>query len=343
MPLVDIAVITYNQQDLVEDCIESCLSQTMRDFRITIFDDASNDGTEAICRALATEDERIRYVRNEKNLGVVLNARKAFVETDAKYFHLMLGDDVIFPNHLAELVGGLEANPECTFAYGLAHRIVDEGLSNGMYTFVPTLTDGPHALLPYLCFTNWIIYSFAVIRRESMERIGHFDYQISRSSEGFIDHYLFARLSTLGPAYVSSKRLGYYRMHNSSSTSELQRSNRYKEQAIHVYDNIFNDINIFDTLTRYMARANQIGRLLTANGIARTALDMLRAHEIRSILTPIAPDFLQAIHDALRHFRFDSKSPETANFRLESDENLAILAEQAAALRKLAAPAGASA
>ncbi len=336
MPLVDIAVIVYNQQDFVEECVESCLSQTLRDFRVTIFDDASTDDTETICRELAEEDSRVRYVRNEKNLGVALNARKAFVETDAKYFHLMLGDDVVFPNFLADLVGGLEAHPDCTFAYGLAHRIVGDGLSNGMYTFIPTLPDGPHALLPYLCFTNWIIYSFAVIRREPMARLGHFDAHIHRDSRGFIDHYIFARLATLGRSFVSSKRLGYYRMHGSSSTAELQRDNRYKEEAIHVYDSIFHDIDVFDTRTRYMARANQIGRLLTANGIARTALDMLRAHEISSILTPIAPDFLQGIHDALSVFRFDSRAPETASYRLETDENLAVLAEQAAALREIA-------
>ncbi|MCB1886722.1 MAG: glycosyltransferase family 2 protein [Rhodocyclaceae bacterium] len=336
MPLVDIAVIAYNQEEFIEECVESCLSQTMRDFRVTVFDDASSDDTEAICRELAEEDSRVRYVRNETNLGMVANACKAFVETDAPYFQLMLGDDVIFPNFLAELAGGLEKHPDCTFGYGLAHRIVGDGLSNGMYTFIPELPDGPNPLLPYLCFTNWIIYSFALIRREPMARLGHFDAHLRRDGRGFIDHYIFARLASLGPTYVSNKRLGYYRMHGSSSTSELQRDNRYKEEAIHVYDNIFHDLDIFDTRTRYMARANQIGRLLTANGIARTALDMLRAHEISSILTPIAPDFLQGIHDALRAFRFDSKSPETLNYRLETDENLAILAKQAAALRQLA-------
>ncbi|MCB1955362.1 MAG: glycosyltransferase family 2 protein [Rhodocyclaceae bacterium] len=336
MPKVDIAITTYNHEDFIEECVESCLNQTMVDCRVTVFDDASTDNTGLICREMSEADKRLKFVRNEKNLGMVANACKAFTETDAPYFLMMHGDDVIFPNCVAELAVGLEKNPECTFAYGLAHRIVDDGLSNGMYTFIPQLPDGPHRLLPYLCFTNWIIYSFALIRREPMARLGHFDAHLRRDGRGFIDHYIFARLASLGPTFVSNKRLGYYRMHASSSTSELQRDNRYKEEAIHVYDNIFHDLDVFDTLTRYMARANQIGRLLTANGIAQTALDMLRSHEIGSILTPIAPDFLQGIHDALKDFRFDSRAPETANFRLEAAENLAILAQQAEALRQLA-------
>lgn len=333
MAKVDIAVITYNQQDFLEDCVESCLQQSYRDVAITIFDDASTDGTEEICRDLVEQWPGIRYVRNAENLGVARNARKAFLETDAPYFNLMLGDDRILPNFLAETVRGLDDNPDCVFAYGLAHRIVGDTLCSGMHTFLPLLPTGYHDLLNYLCFTNWIIPSFAVMRRSALHRTGHFDYHLRKDERGFLDHNLLAPLATLGPAYVLNKRIGYYRMHENSSTASIQKENRYKEQAVHVYDNIFHDIERYDNKTRYMAKANQIGRLLTANGIAQTALDMLRSFEIGSILKPIEADFLETIRSTLADFVFDSQETRARSFVLETPYNLARLAEHVERLK----------
>lgn len=332
MTAVDIAIITYNHEDFIEQCVESCLAQSFRDYRISIFDDASKDGTEEICRELAAEDDRIRYIRNSENIGAPRNARRAFLETEAPYILLMHGDDVVFPNMLAETVAGLDAHPDCVFAYGLAHRLVDESLCNGMYSFIPALNTGSHDLLPYLCFTNWIIQSFALFRREPLMRVGHVDAHLHKDERGHGDHYIFARMATLGNAYVVNKRLGYYRMHENSVTTSLQKINRYKEEAVHVYDNIYHDVDVFDVKWRYMAKANQIGRLLTANGIAQTALDMLQSFEIGSILRPIEADFLETIRATLANFVFDSKDPVAQNFVLERPDNLARLAAHVAAL-----------
>jgi len=50
MPTVSIAMPVYNGERYVAQAIESMLGQTFRDFEFVISDNASNDGTEALCR-----------------------------------------------------------------------------------------------------------------------------------------------------------------------------------------------------------------------------------------------------------------------------------------------------
>ena len=46
--------------------------------RVVVCDNASTDGTETICRDFARRDSRVRYVRNERNLGAAANFNRAF-------------------------------------------------------------------------------------------------------------------------------------------------------------------------------------------------------------------------------------------------------------------------
>ena len=53
--------------------IRSLLGQTFRDFELLISDNASTDGTQQPCEALASGDSRVRYTRQPVNIGVVRN------------------------------------------------------------------------------------------------------------------------------------------------------------------------------------------------------------------------------------------------------------------------------
>ena len=68
-PKVAIGLPVYNGQNYVARAIESILSQTFEDFELIICDNCSGDDTENICREFAANDRRIRYYRNERNIG----------------------------------------------------------------------------------------------------------------------------------------------------------------------------------------------------------------------------------------------------------------------------------
>ena len=75
LPLVSIGMPVYNGVDVLGCAIESVLSQSFRNFELIISDNASTDGSEALCRGFAANDSRIRYIRQSANLGAIGNFR----------------------------------------------------------------------------------------------------------------------------------------------------------------------------------------------------------------------------------------------------------------------------
>ena len=66
---LSVIIPCYNAQKYLPACLESLLSQSMRDFEAILIDDGSKDDTAAIAMQYASVDERIRFIRQE-NAGV---------------------------------------------------------------------------------------------------------------------------------------------------------------------------------------------------------------------------------------------------------------------------------
>ena len=78
MPRVSIAMPVYNGERFLRQAVDSLLAQTFSDFEFVIADNCSTDGTEAICRDYVARDPRVRYYRNERNIGGPANFRRSF-------------------------------------------------------------------------------------------------------------------------------------------------------------------------------------------------------------------------------------------------------------------------
>jgi GT2 family glycosyltransferase len=72
-PRVSIELPVFNGEEFLSSAIASILAQTYPDFELIISDNASTDRTETICREYAASDRRIRYYRNDRNLGAAVN------------------------------------------------------------------------------------------------------------------------------------------------------------------------------------------------------------------------------------------------------------------------------
>ena len=71
-PRISIITPTYrrNAEGLLAACLQSALDQTFTDFEHIIVDDGSSDGTEETVLRLAEQDNRIVYVRHDRNSGL---------------------------------------------------------------------------------------------------------------------------------------------------------------------------------------------------------------------------------------------------------------------------------
>ena len=115
-PKVSIGMPVYNMENTVQEAIDSVLNQTFTDFQLIISDNASDDGTEEICRAAARQDSRIIYHRNPVNI-LVENFHLTLLLSKGKYFMWAAGDDSRRPEMVARCVETLDADPDAVLAY----------------------------------------------------------------------------------------------------------------------------------------------------------------------------------------------------------------------------------
>jgi glycosyltransferase involved in cell wall biosynthesis len=116
-PRVSIGIPVFNGEKYLAEAIESALLQTFADFEVVIADNASTDATPEICEAFAARDDRVRYVRNEENLGASANYRRVFELALGEYFCWMPADEAMLPQYLEELVAVLDNEPDVVLAF----------------------------------------------------------------------------------------------------------------------------------------------------------------------------------------------------------------------------------
>ena len=120
-PSVTIGVPVYNGADSLEAVCEALLGQTFTDFELVISDNASTDGTEAICRRYAERDARVRYLRQPRNLGPVANFELLLAGASTPFFMWAAADDRWEPEFLATSLAALHSQPTAVSCISRVH------------------------------------------------------------------------------------------------------------------------------------------------------------------------------------------------------------------------------
>lgn len=109
MPLVTVLLPAYNAVPHLQEAIESILEQSFTDYEFLIINDGSTDGSEDII--LNFQDDRILYVKNHANLGLVETLNRGIELARGKYIARMDADDRSLPERLSKQVAFMEENP----------------------------------------------------------------------------------------------------------------------------------------------------------------------------------------------------------------------------------------
>ena len=137
VPSISIGMPVYNGSRYLASSLDSLLTQTYTDFELIISDNASTDGTAEICAAYAARDPRIRYYRNEHNMGASWNFNRVYALARAPYFKQAAHDDLCEPTFLERCIEVLERDPSVVMAYPRTILIDDDG--NEITRFADTL------------------------------------------------------------------------------------------------------------------------------------------------------------------------------------------------------------
>lgn len=132
--LLTVNVCTYNHKEWIGKCLDSILEQkTDFDFIVRIFDDASTDGTQDICRKYKEKyPDIIELYFAEKNLGfvngVMQNPLRSYQNITTPYYLYIEGDDYrINKNGFQEQIEALLKHPECSFCGAKAINLFNNG------------------------------------------------------------------------------------------------------------------------------------------------------------------------------------------------------------------------
>jgi len=118
IPLVTIAIVTYNQIKYLRECIESCLSQDYPNIEIVVADDASDDGTQEMLQEYSKKyPGKFLLQLATKNMGITENSNRAHKVSSGKYIAWMGGDDLMLPGKISKQVKLMESDPECSICY----------------------------------------------------------------------------------------------------------------------------------------------------------------------------------------------------------------------------------
>ncbi|MBP5984291.1 MAG: glycosyltransferase family 2 protein [Fluviicola sp.] len=118
-----IGMPVFNDIDFIEQSIKSILNLKDVDFILIISDDGSTDGSAEICLKYAEEDKRIKYIRQQRNLGISKNMEFLLGLADTPYFMWAADDDLWDPYFASILIQLLQNNPKAIAAFSIYNEI----------------------------------------------------------------------------------------------------------------------------------------------------------------------------------------------------------------------------
>ncbi len=133
---VSIGLPVYNRAQFLPRIFDVLLSQTYRHIEVIVSDNASDDETERICKEYALRDPRVRYIRQEENMGQLHNFRFVLEEARGEYFMWAYDDDWWAPTYVETMKKALDARPDYGVAMSSYRRVYNDGVLMDEFYFI---------------------------------------------------------------------------------------------------------------------------------------------------------------------------------------------------------------
>ncbi len=218
-PIVSVLMPVYNtKESYLREAINSILAQSFENFEFLILNDCSTDpNVEKV--VLSYHDKRIKYYRNDKNLGISGSRNKLVSLAKGKYLAVMDHDDISLPERFAKQTEYLEAHPEVGVVGSFARELISgKTLSLPVYD-----ADIKQALF----FRSSIFHPASMLRRELFT-----DFAYENEFTPAEDYALWCRLISHTCFHNIPEILFIYRNHKTNT------SHRQKLRTAEVSGNI---------------------------------------------------------------------------------------------------------
>lgn len=203
-PRVSVITPAYNRASLLEETIQSVLSQDYPNLEYIVLDDGSTDATLEVIKKY---DGQIRW-DSHPNMGETRTVNKGFSMATGEIIGVINSDDPLLPGAIRALVAKLVAQPEVLVVYP-DWNIIDE---NGKFLQKVTTREFEYVdmLRDWFCVPG----PAAFFRHSLATRLGGRDPEIRLVAD--FDFWLRAGL--IGPFARVPRTLATFRQHPDSST-----------------------------------------------------------------------------------------------------------------------------
>lgn len=211
---VSVIVIAYNEEAYIKKCLAAILNQSFPAFELLVIDDGSTDETSSIINSI--HDERIRHIRNDKNLGVAESRNIGLKYAKGEYIFFTDADCVPNKYWLEEGLAVFKTR-KCVGVKGRTFYATAKTTISDRVT--EDFTD---------CGTNNIAYT-----KEILDRVGGFDLKYNLSNE---DMDLAFRIKRYGENIISEDMIVIHQRKNYTIRSLFRDISR-EQGKVHLIKN----------------------------------------------------------------------------------------------------------
>lgn len=129
LPLVSIGIPTYNNAQYLADAVKSAMAQDYANLEIIIINDDSPDSTSTLVESFIT-DPRVRYFKNEYNIGRVATYRKGLYDLSTGDWYLNLDGDDYFTDcsYISKAIDWAQSYENVVMVTSAGERRVNDNL-----------------------------------------------------------------------------------------------------------------------------------------------------------------------------------------------------------------------
>jgi glycosyltransferase involved in cell wall biosynthesis len=214
IPQVSLGLPVYNGEKYLPKALKSLLEQDHEDFELIISDNASTDNTEAICRGWAVRDSRIRYSRNETNIGATGNYNRVFSLARGEFFKWASHDDECHPSLIRRCLETFSTAPKTVVLVFSKSEIIDEAgrVKHLSPDIINATSSRPQRRMANVMFNSAYVHPlWGLIRSDALRRT-----RMMGAHEA--DHVLLAELALQGQFIEIPEVLYGLRRHERSAT-----------------------------------------------------------------------------------------------------------------------------
>ncbi|WP_448562183.1 glycosyltransferase family 2 protein [Trichothermofontia sp.] len=230
LPLVTIAIPTYQRFTYLQTAVKSALAQTYPHLEILISQDPTPNGLDPDIRTwsqtLASQNPHVRYRANACTLGLAGNWNAAADAAQGDYIVIIGDDDTLLPTFIETLVNAAQTQTQVIFANHYiinseGDRLLDESVACTRRYHRDQMSAGPLDSPERWVWQNAIPLVSALIRTDAVRRLRFKEDLNTPEIE------LFLRLAHEGAEFVFvPEYLAEYRVHSYSATAGGLRSDR---------------------------------------------------------------------------------------------------------------------